>query len=113
MLALSVSISTSGSPRFTSPPSCTSHCSTVPSSIESDSRGINTSVAMSQITEGRKRGRDDMLLMGKCRLLQGFGVRHGHIGSCDPGYGRVEIVEGLLLDQSGQVGAHAAMRPAL
>ena len=43
MLALSVSISTSGWPRFTSPPTSTSHLSTVPSSIESDSRGIRTS----------------------------------------------------------------------
>ena len=46
MFALSVSISTSGSPRFTSPPTSTSHLSTVPSSIESDSRGITTSEAI-------------------------------------------------------------------
>ncbi len=45
MFALSVSISTSGAPRFTSPPTSTSHFSTVPSSIESDRRGITTSEA--------------------------------------------------------------------
>src|SRR3954447_19002629 len=43
MLALSVSISTSSSPRFTSSPSDLSHLRIVPSSIESDSRGIATS----------------------------------------------------------------------
>ena len=46
MLALSVSISTSGAPRLTSPPTSTSHFRTVPSSIESDSRGMFTSVAI-------------------------------------------------------------------
>src|SRR4051812_19525614 len=43
MLALSVSISTSSSPRFTSSPSDLSHLRIVPSSIESDRRGIATS----------------------------------------------------------------------
>src|SRR5688500_2972274 len=43
MLALSVSISTSSSPRFTSSPSDFSHLRIVPSSIESDRRGIETS----------------------------------------------------------------------
>src|SRR4051812_39326517 len=48
MLALSVSISTSGSPRFTSPPSSTSHLRMVPSSMESERRGMVTSVATAQ-----------------------------------------------------------------
>ena len=43
MLALSVSISTSSSPRLTSSPSDFSHFRIVPSSIESDRRGIATS----------------------------------------------------------------------
>src|SRR5215208_2793816 len=43
MLALSVSISTSSSPRWTSSPSDFSHFRIVPSSIESDRRGIATS----------------------------------------------------------------------
>ena len=43
MLALSVSISTSSSPRLTSSPSDFSHLRIVPSSIESDRRGIATS----------------------------------------------------------------------
>src|SRR5918994_7954891 len=43
MLALSGSISTSSSPRLTSSPSDFSHLRIVPSSIESDSRGVETS----------------------------------------------------------------------
>src|SRR3954464_15310722 len=43
MLALSVSISTSSSPLDTSSPSDLSHFRIVPSSIESDRRGIETS----------------------------------------------------------------------
>src|SRR4051794_31486138 len=42
MLALSVSISTSSSPSLTSSPSDFSHLRIVPSSIESDRRGIAT-----------------------------------------------------------------------
>src|SRR5919112_4003465 len=43
MFALSVSISTSSSPRLTSSPSAFSHLRIVPSSMESDRRGIETS----------------------------------------------------------------------
>src|SRR5215218_2953798 len=43
MLALSVSISTSSSPRLTSSPSDFSHLRIVPSSMESERRGIATS----------------------------------------------------------------------
>src|SRR3712207_6444397 len=53
MLALSVSISTSGSPFFTSPPSSTSHLRIVPSSIESDRRGMVTSVATARDSSTR------------------------------------------------------------
>src|SRR3954451_24271620 len=54
MLALSVSISTSSSPRFTSSPSDLSHLRIVPSSIESDRRGIATS-AMAAVLPDRER----------------------------------------------------------
>src|SRR5215218_2853781 len=54
MLALSVSISTSSSPRLTSSPSDFSHFRIVPSSIESDRRGIATS-AMPVSVSGRRR----------------------------------------------------------
>src|SRR3954453_17093537 len=53
MLALSVSISTSSSPRDTSSPSDLSHLRIVPSSIESDRRGIATSAMAERYTSGR------------------------------------------------------------
>src|SRR5919202_4636612 len=55
MLALSVSISTSSSPRDTSSPSDLSHLRIVPSSIESDRRGIATSAMAERYTSGRGR----------------------------------------------------------
>src|SRR5215208_8107747 len=117
MLALSVSISTSGSPRLTSPPSSTSHLRTVPSSIESERRGIVTSVANSvpflEISERGYRGLYDVFLVRERRLLQGLGIRHRHVGSRHALHGSVERVDRLLLNQSRQVGAHAAVRPAL
>src|SRR5690242_7002007 len=54
MLALSVSISTSSSPSLTSSPSDLSHLRIVPSSIESERRGIATS-AMAAVLPARKR----------------------------------------------------------
>src|SRR5215212_2120539 len=75
MLALSVSISTSSSPRRTSSPSDFSHLRIVPSSIESDSRGMETSAmaggysgdwrtdarstARGRVDESRRRHRRD------------------------------------------------------
>src|SRR4051794_4309113 len=54
MLALSVSISTSSSPLETSSPSDLSHLRIVPSSIESDRRGIATS-PMAAVLPGWER----------------------------------------------------------
>src|SRR3954470_878992 len=56
MFALSVSISTSSSPRFTSSPSALSHLRIVPSSIESDRRGIATSAMPGPYSGNRRAG---------------------------------------------------------
>ena len=56
MLALSVSISTSSSPRLTSSPSDFSHLRIVPSSIESDRRGIATSAMPGNRTHKGRSG---------------------------------------------------------
>src|SRR3954466_7643278 len=105
MLALSVSISTSGAPRLTSPPSSTSHFSTVPSSMESDSRGIVTSLAIRlEVPERREHRLDDVLLVRERRLLQRLRVRHRNVRPGHPLHGRVEVVERLLLDQRREVG---------
>ena len=53
MLALSVSISTSSSPRLTSSPSDFSHLRIVPSSIESERRGIATSAMPGSVPANR------------------------------------------------------------
>src|SRR3954454_25117176 len=126
MLALSVSISTSGSPRLTSPPSSTNHLRMVPSSMESDRRGMVTSEAISPqspvpspqegasyVPEGRQRCVHDMLFMRERCLLERLRVRHRYVGAGHALYRRVHVVEGLFLDQGGQVGSHAAVGPAL
>src|SRR4051812_14305802 len=115
MLALSVSISTSGSPRLTSPPSSTSHLSTVPSSMESERRGIVTSLALLLLEgpEGRERGLHHVLLVRERGLLQWLRVRHRDVGSGHPLDGRIEPVEGLFLDQRREVRAHASVGPPL
>src|SRR5215212_6706050 len=116
MLALSVSISTSGSPRVTSPPSSTSHLSTVPSSIESERRGIVTSLANAsplEVAEGGERRLHDVLLVRERRLLEWLRIRHRDVGAGHALNGRVQPVERLLLDQRRQVRSHATVRPAL
>src|SRR4051794_41897405 len=81
MLALSVSISTSSSPRFTSSPSDLSHLRIVPSSIESDRRGIATSAMPGNVPlpgrgtsarGGRRGGR------ARARAAGGDVARGGH-----------------------------------
>src|SRR3954454_13421933 len=91
MLALSVSISTSSSPRFTSSPSDLSHLRIVPSSIESDRRGIATSAMPGsvplrlQVAEGRDDRFDDLRLVRVGDLLERLGG--GHRQGRPPGSG--------------------------
>src|SRR3954452_9143380 len=117
MLALSVSISTISWPFSTSSPSETIHFRIVPSSIESDRRGIVTSVAMSvgllEVSEGCDRRLHDVLLVRERCLLERLRVGHQDVGAGHAGHRCVEVVERLLLDQRGQVRANAAVRPAL
>src|SRR5688500_11172819 len=104
MFALSVSISAIGWPRFTSSPSDTSHLRIVPSSIESDSRGIVISDT-SELPERREGGLHHMLLVWERGLLERLGVGHRHVGAGHAHDRRVEPVECLLLDERGQVRA--------
>src|SRR5215218_7731692 len=108
MLALSVSISAISWPFSTSSPSETIHFRIVPSSIESDRRGIVTSVAIEllQVAEGCERG---VHLVREGGLLEWLRVRHRHVGAGHARDGRVEVVERLLLDQRGEVCADAAV----
>src|SRR5688572_7369723 len=101
MFALSVSISAIGWPRFTSSPSATSHLRIVPSSIESDSRGIVIS-GTSELPEGRESGLYHVLLVRERGLLERLGVRHRDVRAGYAHHRRVEPVERLLLDERGQ-----------
>src|SRR6266480_891250 len=102
MLALSVSISTSSSPRLTSSPSDFSHLRIVPSSMESDRRGIETSAIAggypSDVAKRCQHGLDDLRLVRVGDLLERLGVRHRQVGAGDARDRRVEEVERLLLD---------------
>src|SRR5215211_5832393 len=102
MFALSVSISAIGWPRVTSSPSETSHFKIVPSSIESDRRGIVIS-GMSGVPEGRERGLHHVFLVREGGLLERLGVRHRHVCPRHAHDRGVPPVEGLLLDKGGQV----------
>ena len=70
MFALSVSISAISWPFSTSSPSETSHLRMVPSSMESDSRGMVMSVAMGVV-------RLEVAERGECGLHDVLLVRHG------------------------------------
>src|SRR3954452_3051495 len=115
MLALSVSISTISSPRWTSSPSDLSHRMIVPSSIESERRGIDTSDMAREGTglEDREDRLRDLRLVRIGDLLERLGVGHRQVGPGAARDGRVEPVEGLLLDERREVRADAAVRPAL
>src|SRR3712207_9065987 len=96
MLALSVSIPTISSPRRTSSPSDFSHLTIVPSSIESERRGIATSAmgrsgpsapepaARLQVAERRQHPPHDLRLLRGRELPQRPGVRHGDIPAPPP-----------------------------
>src|SRR5919108_5371148 len=82
MLALSVSISTSSSPREISSPSDLSHLRIVPSSIESDRRGIATSAMAGMYRSGEggrmqiEAERELEVMLGQQRLVgQDLGAR--------------------------------------
>src|SRR3979411_899344 len=113
MLALSLSISTSGSPFLTSSPSFLSQRRILPVSIESDSRGICTSAMGLVLSEQGFRRDDHVGLAGERELLQALVVWRGHFGGADAGDRCIEVVERLLVDARGDLRADAVRAPAL
>src|SRR6516165_5591190 len=114
MSALSVSISATMSPPEIRSPSCLSQRKSLPVSIASDSFGMTTLVtamgARSSVRSDRAElaeGVDDPVLRGGLQPLEVPGVRHGRVGAADPPYRRVEIVEGALRDEGGDLGPHS------
>src|SRR5262245_26008787 len=112
MFALSLSISTIGSPLATSSPSDRSHWRTVPSSIVSLSLGMRNSAISPPHDEGPHRRRDVRRARQR-RLLEVLGVRHRDVGAVHAPDRRVQPVEAGLVDVRGEVGRHAALGPAL
>src|SRR5215207_3250742 len=66
-----------------------------------------------EVAEGGDDRFDDLRLVRVGDLLERLGVRHRQVGAGDAADRGVEMVEGLLLDQRGEVRADAAVRPAL
>src|SRR5882757_2988529 len=120
MFALSVSISTSSSPTATSSPTCFIQVRIVPSSIESDSRGMTISgidlVASSNSggkVEDAEGGPRDPVLGRHRGQLQLLGVGQWHLRHPHPLDRRVEVVEAGVLDPRRELGTDPVAGPAL
>src|SRR4029453_15058962 len=104
-VTFSVSTSYSGSPFSTRSPSCLSQRTTVPDSIPWPSRGSLISVAIS--SDGREDGLENVVGVGNDPLLHdGCEGKRRELGS-DALDGGVQPVEGLMLDERGDLGAEA------
>src|SRR5690349_11174553 len=105
MAALSVSITASTSPLRTSSPSCLTHWLRTPSSMVSESRGMNTSGISSP--QGLVDDPGDRPGVGQGGDLKGFGVRERHLGGRDPPDRGVEVVERALLYRRSELSTSA------
>src|SRR5438105_2654725 len=115
MVALSVSISSSSSPRLILSPSFLSHLAIVPSSIVSLRRGMVISaialflstihfwlIGKSQVLpfftfQDLVNGFDKMFSAGESRQFQRLGIRQRHFQTAHPQDRRVQIIEGFFL----------------
>src|SRR6478735_3479689 len=120
MTALSVSISTSTSPRSTRSPMFLSQVRMRPSSMVSERRGMVISgtcgprVSWSESADRSQRFAAcgvERFGGGEGRLLQGFGVGQGDFGGGDAAYRCVEMVEGAIGDRRGDLGADTVGQP--
>src|ERR671912_1457190 len=114
IVTLSVSISPIGSPWETSSPSLLSHLRRVPSSIASPILGIMTSGTLLLLLVQNPTGRvGNLLLAGEGHQLEIARVRSGDFGAAHPLYGRIERVEGPLLDDRRHLARHPEPPPLL
>src|ERR1700731_686856 len=119
MVALSVSISAMTSPVLTASPSFLSHLERLPFSIVGDSAGmrmlmgiaLNFHQKFSAIADGFRR-RDNFGDRRQREFFQVGGVRHRHVLAGDARDRRIEIIERLLHDARGDLGANAGLLPA-
>src|SRR4051812_13335389 len=115
--ALSVSMSTSASPAETLSPGFLCQELTTPSSIVSDRRGMRISdMVFLSARGGAERvahGGDEGIGRRQRGEFQGLGVGERHLGHRHPAYGRVEPVEGALLDRGRDLGADPVGEPVV
>src|SRR5690349_708412 len=111
MAALSVSITASTSPLRTWSPSCLTHWLRTPSSMVSDSRGMNTSGISAPEDLADDPGDHPGVRQGG--KLERFGVRQRHLGGGDPPDRGVEVVERALLYRRGDLRADAVAEPVV
>src|SRR5262249_51176414 len=112
-VTLSVSISTIGSPLATRSPGALSQCTTLPVSWASSRAGMMTLAAIKAL---RRRDRasllaaqrpsrlEDRLLRPHREVLQHGGERHRHVHRSDALDRGVEVVEGAVGDDGGDLG---------
>src|SRR5258706_6498036 len=107
-LTLSVSISSSGSPFFTTSPDFLYQRTTFPSVIASPILGIMTSAIR---VHRFLHGRDHVLLMRRGQHFQIAGIRHRHILAGDARDRRIELVEDGLGDTGRDLRRRAERLP--
>src|SRR5947199_4553381 len=115
VVALSVSLSTSGSPFRTLSPGDLSQCRTLPVSCASSSAGMMTFVGISASrfpAEGLRRLQDH-LFRGHRQVLEYRRERHRDIHGPDALDRRVEVIECPLGDHRRELGGHAVPLVAL
>src|SRR6267143_1404186 len=113
LMALSVSTSASVSPDLTASPSCFVHFTSRPSSIVGDNASMWTLVAMGLLAvQHAPDGGDDLLGRRLGRALEQLVVRHRDVGLGDALHRRVEIIEGIPLDDVDDLRPDPAVRPA-
>src|SRR5713226_8130087 len=123
VVALSVSISTSGSPFRTLSPGDLSQCRTLPVSCASSSAGMMTFVGIrrapspfpkaSRFPAERLRRLEDHLLRRHREVLEYGRERHRYVHGPDPLDRRVEVIEGPLGDHRRELGGDAVALVAL
>src|SRR5262245_11010295 len=111
---LSVEISRSGSSRPIGSPTCLSHFVTVPSETDTPIWGITTSVCVpvdtvppSSVGGELSQGVHDVIDLREIGLLERRREGYGHVRRGDPHDRRVEVLERLLRDRRGDLGAEA------
>src|SRR3954469_2218090 len=104
---LSVEISTIGSSASPQSPTRFFHSTTVPSATDTPIWGIVTSTSVVSVREELTALLLDVACLGQDRPLERRAERDRHIRRGDPDDRAVEVLEGVLADQGGNLGADA------